>query len=545
MRDSYDVVIIGSGFGGAVTACRLAESGRSVAVLERGRRWHRSEFPRAIAEVAGRAFWEPGRSHGFIEYSSYRKVDVIQGAGVGGGSLHYFNVNLRAAPEIFADARWPRRITRDLMDPYYERALEMLESANLRPPPGRDALPARTVAFTRAATRAGLDVEPVPIAVYTSEPRLDPLTGEDRNPCNYSGDCLFGCDIGAKNTLDTNYLARAERLHGAEILPLHSVDFIRPDGKGGYEIRYQQLGEDPKEPAIPGTVRAPQVVVAAGTVGSTRLLLRCRDRGGGLPNLPQALGNRLSLNGEMLLAFARDTTEITNPGLGPPITVRATARTPDHLITIEDLGVPDSLLWYLEGGLDLRLRRISGLGSFLLAYAGSLVGPRRPGGADVRLDRLVSESLTSRTIPYLGMANDSSDGRIRLSGDSIEIDWNVRRNLKLYRDMYKVMARIAEAAGARLVPSVLYRWPLRKILTAHPLGGCSMGDDPTSSVVDHRNQVWGHPGLYVVDGSVMPTALAVNPSLTIAAIAERAAHWMVNGTEAGATVGSGESKGGI
>src|SRR4051794_30840381 len=150
VHEHYDVVVIGSGFGGAVVACRLAQAGRSVAVLERGRRWDRSEFPRAIGQLADGAFWEEGRSHGFLEYAAFRKVDVIQGAGVGGGSLHYFNVNIPADPSIFADRRWPAAITRATLDPYYEMALDMLESKALLPPPGRPELPERTVAFLEA-----------------------------------------------------------------------------------------------------------------------------------------------------------------------------------------------------------------------------------------------------------------------------------------------------------------------------------------------------------------------------------------------------------
>src|SRR3954463_8664680 len=159
VHDRYDVVVIGSGFGGAVVACRLAQAGRSVAVLERGRRWDRSEFPRAIGQLARDAFWEEGRSHGFLEYAAFRIVDVIQGAGVGGGSLHFFNVNFPADRSIFADRRWPAAITRKTLDPYYEAALDMLESRALRPPPGRTALPARSTAFLEAARAAGYDTE--------------------------------------------------------------------------------------------------------------------------------------------------------------------------------------------------------------------------------------------------------------------------------------------------------------------------------------------------------------------------------------------------
>ena len=535
VREAYDLVVIGSGFGAAAVSCRMAEAGRSVAVLERGRRWQRSEFPRAIGEVASGAFWEPGRSHGFMEYAAFRNVDVIQGAGVGGGSLHYFNVNVRAAAEIFADPRWPRAVTADVLEPYYDLALEMLESAALRPPRGRNSLPERAVAFAAAARRAGLDTEALPLAVHALAPRVNPVTGEEQNPCNYCGNCLLGCDIGAKNTLDTNYLARAERLHGAEIHPLHEVVSIRAGRTGGYDVSYRRFDEDPMKASTPGTVHASQVVVAAGAIGSTRLLLACRDRDGGLPDLPRVVGHHFSLNGEMLLAFAYGTSQEANPGLGPPITFRATAHTRDHLITVEDLGLPDALLWYIEGGLG-GLRRAAGAVSFLGSYLRSVLTPGRQQN-DLRLDRLISDSLTSRVIPFLGMANDSSDGKVRLDGDSLEIDWDVAANSGLYKEMYAVMKRICDAAGARLVPSILYRWPLRKILTAHPLGGCAMGDDPATSVVNDRGEVWGHPGLYVVDGSVVPTALAVNPSLTIAAIAERAAQWMIHGHELDAGTG--------
>jgi cholesterol oxidase len=533
VRDAYDVVVIGSGFGGAVMACRLAEAGRSVAVLERGRRWKGSDFPRAIGDVAAKAFWEPGRSHGFLEYAAFRKVDVIQGAGVGGGSLHYFNVNVRAAAEIFEDRRWPGSVTRGRLDPYYDRSMEMLQSAPLIPPPGRGVLPDRMVAFADAARRAGLDTESLPIAVHALDPRTNPVTGEEQNPCTYCGNCLLGCDIGAKNTLDTNYLARAEHLHGAEIHPLHHADWIRRASDGGYEVGFQALNEDPAAPSTAGRVRSSQVVVAAGALGSTQLLLACRDRGLGLPDLPRSVGEHFSLNGEMLLAFAYRAARRSDPGIGPPITVRATAHTDGHLITVEDLGLPDSLLWYIEGALGGGLRRVASIAGLLAGYLRDSVLPGRSPGRDLRLDRLVTDSLTSRVIPYLGMGNDSSDGRLRLAGEALEIDWDVGRNRDLYREMEAVMRRISEAAGARLVPSILYRWPLRKILTAHPLGGCAMGDDPATSVVNDHCEVWGHPGLFVVDGSVMPTALAVNPSLTIAAVAERAAQWLTNDKEGG------------
>jgi cholesterol oxidase len=536
--DSYDVVVVGSGFGGAVTACRLAEAGRSVAVLERGRRWDRSEFPRSIGQVAETAFWEEGRSHGFLEYAAFKKVDVIQGAGVGGGSLHYFNVNIPAAARIFRDPRWPAAVTRTGLDPYYGTALEMLESRPLEPPPGRERLPERSVAFLGAARAAGLDAEPVAIAVHTTAARVHPVTGLDQNPCTYCGNCLYGCDIGAKNTLDTNYLALAELRHGAAIFPLHAVDSITPTAGGGYDVHFRQLDTDPSRPGAPGRVHGTRVVVSAGAVGSTALLLSCRDRARTLPALPAAVGRRFSLNGEFLFAYAHGVTNRADPGLGPPITGRATVETPEHIITVEDLGLPDSFLWYLEGALPPPLGRVRGAARLAASYARRTVGAgSRTSRLSLQLDAVLGGARTTHAIPFLGMGTDSSDGQVTWAGDRLDIAWSVARNRGLYGEMTKVMTGISEAAGGRFATSVLYRWPMRKILTAHPLGGCAMGDDPRTSVVDDLGEVWSYPGLYVIDGSMIPTALAVNPSLTIAALAERAARSMVSGrtATAGAT----------
>ena len=279
-------------------------------------------------------------------------------------------------------------------------------------------------------------------------------------------------------------------------------------------------------------MRGARVVVAAGALGSTSLLLACRDRQRTLPALGPSLGKRFSLNGELLFALARDTTARTDPGIGPPITARVTHSTSDGLITVEDLGLPDALLWYLEGAMPPRLGRLHALALLAFSYLKRTLGA---GSATSRLslelDALIGGGRTPHSIPYLGMAIDSSDGEIRLRGEGIDLEWNVWRNRALYREMERVMTDISKAAGGRFESSFLYRWPMRKVLTAHPLGGCAMGDEERTSVVNDRGEVWGYPGLYVIDGSIVPTALAVNPSLTIAALAERAAFWMVHGRE--------------
>jgi cholesterol oxidase len=518
---NVDVVVIGSGFGGAVVACRLAEAGRSVCVLERGKRWEGDEFPRSAGQVAD-AFYQEGRSHGFLEYLPFRQIDVIQGAGVGGGSLHYFNVNLPAPASIFRSPPWPRGITRASLDPFYEQAQAMLGSAPLVPPEGRDALPERTTVFLGAARKAGYRPELVPIAVHTGAEHKLAGVGVER-ACTYCGACLFGCDVGAKRSLDRNYLSHAER-YGAQIRPLHTVDAIVPSGDGGYEVRYRQRHADPTLPATPRAIRAGTVVVGAGSLGSTELLLRSRAW---LPRLGPALGTRFSINGEFLFVHTRDIPARVDPGIGPPITARVTMTEGDLIATVEDLGLPDSLLWFLEGAAPPQFARIKQVATALVDYVLRSRRVAATGGVGVRLDALVATPRTAHILPYLGMGTDSSDGTISLQDGELAVEWSLRRNRELNRLLRKALVDLSRAAGGRYVASFLSHWPLRKILTAHPLGGCPMGDDPATSVVDEWGQVHGHPGLHVVDGSIIPSALAVNPSLTIAALAERAAAAMV------------------
>lgn len=519
-ESTFDVVVVGSGFGGSVIACRLARAGRSVCVLERGRRWQGNEFPRSVGEVAN-SFWEQGRSHGFLEYLAFRRVDVIQGSGVGGGSLHYFNVNLPAPAEVFRSPFWPTAITREALDEHYETARGVLGSAPLVPPADRQGLPDRTEVFLDAAKRAGFQPDLVPIAVHSGAERTVEGVGIER-PCTYCGACLFGCDIGAKRSLDRNYLALAEAA-GAEVRPLHLVDAIEPDASGGYLVRYRALGDDPTDASVPGAIGARTLVVAAGSLGSTELLLRSRAR---LPHLSPALGSRFSVNGEFLLSYTKDVPTRVDPGVGPPITARVTARRGDLIATVEDLGLPDSLLWFLEGALPPTSVRFRRLVDAVVSYVKRSANIGSPRGAGIPLGALTSGSRTSHALPYLAMGTDSSDGTMSLRDGHIDVEWSLRRNRELDRLVRDTIRALGKGAGGEFVTGVLSRWPLRKVLTAHPLGGCPMGDDPTTSVVDDRGEVHGHPGLYVIDGSMIPSALAVNPSLTIAALAERAAGTM-------------------
>jgi cholesterol oxidase len=526
MQQTYDVVVIGSGFGGAITACRLAQAGRSVCVLERGRKWGKTEFPRAPAEVA-RSFWKKGESLGFLEYKTFKKMDVIQGCGVGGGSLHYFNVHLRAPAEVVGKKGWPSQVTRSTLDPYYTLAEGMLDSATLAPPAGRE-LPLRTKAFMDAVAGAQRTAELVPIGVYTGEERVNPHSGLPQAPCDYSGNCMIGCVLHAKNTLDLNYLPLAEH-HGAEIFPLHQADRIEPFGKEGYRVHFEVF--DPGDPrrSEPGSVVGRRLVLAAGTLGTTELLLRSRDVHRTLPGLSPMLGTRFSGNGDFILAGTMDADRIVDPSRGPSITAGADFSTRENRIFIEDLGYPDPFIWLLEGAIP-RTNRLADLMIAAVTYLLDTVGAGK-GRISFEADRLFRGGATTRFLPYLGMGSDAADGRLQLTDGHIDLKWSHRGSRAMFGEMERALKSLSSSLGGEYVTSLLWRWPLRKLLTAHPLGGCVMGESKELSVTNSAGEVWDYPGLYVADGSLIPTALSVNPSLTISALAERVAFWMIHQRE--------------
>jgi cholesterol oxidase len=299
-RVVLNAVVIGSGFGGSILACRLAQAGRSVCVLERGRGWAATDFPRSPSQVVREGFWDiEARRFGLVEYRAFKQMHVIQGCGVGGGSLHYFNVHIQPAASVFEDQRWPRAISLQRLEPYYRLARMMLGAEPLSPPEGR-VLPARTDTFLDACRRLGREPELVPIGVYTGAPRANPHGGVRQLPCDFSGNCALGCATNAKNAMDVTYLPIAER-HGAEVWPLHTAELIEPLRDGGYLVRFSRRDPDSPERVEPGEIEAAMVVVAAGTLGTNELLLRCREQHRSLPNLSPALGHGFSANGDLVL----------------------------------------------------------------------------------------------------------------------------------------------------------------------------------------------------------------------------------------------------
>lgn len=522
MKEIYDVVVIGSGFGGAINGCRLAVAGRSVCILERGKRWGRKDFPRTTGQVA-RAFWNY-KDFGLLDYRAFNKIDVIQASGVGGGSLVYFNVHIRTPKEIFQDPRWPKGVKRDRLDPFYDKAKEMLEAKPLAPPPDL-LMPNRTESFMAAAEGAGRRAELVDICVNTDPDKVNHY-GVRQDACVYCGNCMLGCHVHAKNTLDLNYLRLAEQ-NGAEIYPLHLVEKIEPVETNGYRVHFKRFDSERGGQFEPGSVVGRKVILSAGSLGSTEILLRSRDLYRTLVKLGPALGRKFSGNGDFLLAGTFESNREVDPGSGPSITAGVDYSNGKNRIYIEDLGFPDPFLWYLESALPVP-NRWRNLHLFVKKYLMRTLGLTPASAFTDGADKLFQGGVTPRFLPYLGMGTDAADGTMGLSDGNIDIHWSSRQSQEMFDEMESALKELSAGIGGRYKTSLLWRRPFKKLLTAHPLGGCAMADDKEHGVVNEYGEVWNYPNLYVSDGAIIPTALSVNPSATISALSERIAEHIIS-----------------
>lgn len=534
----FDCIVIGSGFGGAVMACRLAEAGRRVLVLERGERYPPGSFPRTPLATSTNV-WDPKqRLYGLYDMWSFRKFDAIVSAGLGGGSLIYANVMLRKPEAWFAREAdgpasefWP--IGYDDLDECYSKAEHVFGVTTY---PYTDST-AKTRQFRDATESAGLKWRPAPLAVSFSPPGR-PLGVEvesgagnlhqvPRTTCRMCGECDVGCNSGSKNTTDLTYLSTAWR-HGARIETLHEVRQIRPIAGGGYEVVARR--HQPPEPrwerggdAVPEVVtfNARTVVVSAGALGSTYLLLRNRPR---LPDMSPRLGSKFCGNGDYLgIISARRS--VFDASRAPVITGYLAGddadpsggTAPSRGYVIQDGGYPVLTDWLNES---LGIRPVGRV----VQAAWTILRARLTNASrteiSARMSQVVGESRRSRSVvPMLGMGRDLPGGEMSLLGGDLDISWKQAFSDPVFRPIKDSMVAVAKAMGGRFHegPSSL----LSRMISVHPLGGAPMGVDVDHGVVDSYGEVFNYPGLFVADGAVMPGPVGVNPALTIAALAER------------------------
>ncbi|RII19565.1 Cholesterol oxidase [Streptomyces sp. YIM 130001] len=523
----YDVLVVGSGFGGSVTALRLTEKGYRVGVLEAGRRFTRDTLPSTSWSLRD-YLWAPRLGlRGIQRIHLLRNVMVLAGAGVGGGSLNYANTLYVPPPAFFQDRQWAS-ITdwQDELAPHYDQAQRML---GVRQNPTvteadehlRDTAREMGVPDTFRLTPVGVffgDGEDADGGTR-AEPGAeapDPYfggAGPPRRACTQCGSCMTGCRVGAKNTLTENYLYLAERA-GAVVHPLTTVTDVREAPGGGHQVTVTRTGRGRRGRRV---LRARHVVLAAGTYGTQTLLHTLRRRGA-LPRLSDRLGELTRTNSEALVgALTTPRGHRRSGGSGNPDFTQGVAITssihPDPATHIENVRY--------------------GKGSNLMAlicvpqYSQRIPKPVAAVLAFARHPVVVARTVTTyrwseRTI--IGLVMQTHDNSLttrlgrrgRLTADQGHGSPNPVHIPEGWRAAGLLADRIGGLAGTNLGEL------LGRPLTAHFLGGCPIGAGPEDGVVDPYHRLWGHPGISVVDGSAVSANLGVNPSLTITAQAERA-----------------------
>jgi cholesterol oxidase len=513
IRGAYDVVVVGSGYGGGVAASRLARAGLRVCVIERGREFLTGEFPARLPElrrelqiVGGKM--RSGRRTGLFDFRLGSDIHVLIGCGLGGGSLINAAVGLRPDPRVFADSAWPDEVREDgLLEQGFGRANAMLR-------PVRHGRPSDFTKYRALETASACFGQP-PVAapvVVSFEETVNPA-GVEQAACTLCGDCCSGCNVGAKNTIALTYLPDA-KAHGAEIFTELTVTHVTKEGRH-WRVHFAPT-EEPDAP--PRSIEAKTVVLSAGTLGSTEILLRSREEG--LP-LSDCLGQRFSANGD-IIAFALGGKERVN-GIGvghpPKFVGDAIGACVTGEIELHDNGRLDHSMFIQEGALPSALAPL--LPVFFIS------GGRLLGAAQTLIKGVYQGPLQSLHTFFV-VSHDDANGRIRLENGKAQIDWPDVADQPVYTRVDAALTKAAEAAGARYIKSPLAATSMgKKPATAHPLGGCGMGADASNGVVDHKSRVFNnkggvHAGLYVCDGAIIPRSIGVNPLLTITALTERA-----------------------
>ncbi len=524
MQKIYDYVIIGSGFGGSVSAMRLTEKGYSVLVIERGKRFRDEDFPKSNWNLP-KYLWLPKlRLFGFFEMTFMNGLLALHGSGVGGGSLTYGNVLMEPSDELFEG--WKSANWKQILAPHYATAKRMLGvTRNPKLWPADKALKQIAGELGYADSFHATDV-----GVFFGDPDKegetvpDPFFGGDgpeRAGCIHCGGCMVGCRHNAKNMLTKNYLYFAEK-NGAEILAETKVVDIKPETDvnatgSRYRILYRSSTKLVK--GKPAEVQARNVIVAAGALGSMELLFKCRDETRSLPNISQRLGDQVRTNSENIMGVAMRKNDV-NYSEGIAITSIFQA---DEVTRIEPVKYSEGASFirvltapFVEGDHPIWLRFVKMAGKIL----------RHP--VDFIYEKFLSNWSRVTTI-FLVMQTEDNLTRVRrgrnfftlfLKGLVLKHDetYPIPKQIPVGNEVVKTYAERMNGIPQAAFTDGLFNFPT----TAHFMGGVPMGENENEGVVGLNCEMHNYPGIFVVDGSIMPGNPGVNPSLTITALAEYA-----------------------
>lgn len=536
IQNHYQAVVVGSGYGAAISASRLARSGVQVCILEKGKEIRPGDYPRSLPQLAAEmqvsgSDAHVGPSTGLYDFVVGDGIGVFKGCGLGGTSLVNANVSLRLDPRVWDDPRWPAALRADMegLEEGYGRAERMLGA---RPYPGDYPRLAKLDALEASARAMGAErfYRPPLNVSFEAGPNA---AGVRQEACNGCGDCVTGCNYGAKNTLLMNYLPDAVR-HGATVFTQIQVEWVQRKGDK-WAVFYRPLGVGQEAfDAPPLFLTADLVVLGGGALGSTEILLRSASMG--LP-VSKQLGRRFTGNGDFLgFAYGADRP-VRGIGFGPADPGERATVGPCITGIIDQRGKPRVQDGYVieEGVIP------GGLGPALPAMFAAAARIAKGGGSPPPLkDELASlvngpdSGVLSRTQTFLIMSHDSDSGTMDLKDGRLDLSWPGAGRERSFQRVSDAMRQASEGIGAEYVEDPIWTDLLgRRLVTVHPLGGCVMGESAAEGVVDHRGRVFAgpegsdvHPGLYVSDGSVIPVSLGVNPLLTISAVAERNAALM-------------------
>jgi len=538
IEDHYEVVVIGSGYGGGIAASRLSRAGRKVCLLERGKEFMPGEFPDTEIEATENMQLDLpdkkiGSSTGLYNFHVHRDMNVLVGCGLGGTSLINANVSLHADPRVFQNGKWPQGLLDDQntrLSEGFQRAEEML-----KPNPYPEDYPSlkKIEAAKKAAdfTKQPFSLPPINVTFKDGVNHV----GVEQKACNNCGDCVSGCNNLAKNTTQMNYLPDAWN-HGAKIFTECNVRYVEKVD-GGWHVHFQpQHSGRQKFDAPTQFVSADIVIISAGTLGSTEIMLRSKANGLATSDM---VGKRFSGNGDFLgfsyngedkingIGFGNHNPDSMDP-CGPCITTltdtRKTSENYRDGLVVEEGSIPGAL------GPTLPLA---------FASLAKLIGEDTDSGFTDELREKAREfdsiirgpykGAVNHTQTYLIMSHDNDSGVMSLENDRLEINWPGVGEQDIFKRASDFLKECTTALGGTYIKDPIWTKLLNEaLISVHPLGGCIMGDDAEKGAINDKGQVFSgnsgtdvHEGLYVTDGSIIPASLGVNPLFTISAISER------------------------